>query len=216
MFERASAKCRERDVLPARRLCRFIMTEGTKTLLVSEARRFIASDCGGLPKGWRGSVDRGILQLRLVDECHGLNHGPGGSLFMVFGIAIALLTAVTPIGVSGGTMSQGVEVVSGEFGTLGRPVKQDITAKLQQLCGSSGASCSVFCSETSFGLFALGRKPLCRVTYRCPDRSTRSVEAAREELILLQCASEAPDARSVVAPATELQPPPYASPSAGR
>lgn len=134
---------------------------------------------------------------------------------MVFAAAFVMLTAATPTGIAEGQISQGVKVLSAEFGTLGRSVKQDIASKLQELCGSGGASCAVFCSETTFGLYALGHRPLCRVTYRCPDRSTRSVEAAREELILLRCGSETPDTNDGVVPTAELQPPPYAPLSAG-
>lgn len=130
-------------------------------------------------------------------------------------IAFAMLMALVPIGAAGGEASQGVEIVTGEFGTLGRPVKQDITAKLQTLCGSSALSCSIFCSESSFGLYDVGRRPLCRVTYRCFDRSTRSVEAAREEMILLQCESKALNPVDVSGHSPVLQSPAYVSAAAG-
>lgn len=81
----------------------------------------------------------------------------------------------------------GIAILAGEFGTLGNKAKLDITQRLQQLCGPGGERCEAFCSETSFGLYDLGRRPICRVTYRCPDGATRAVEAAREEPIVLVC-----------------------------
>ena len=87
----------------------------------------------------------------------------------------------------------GIAILTGEFGTLGNKAKLDITQRLQLLCGPGGDRCEAFCSETSFGLYDLGRRPICRVTYRCPDGATRAVEAAREEPIVLVCRDE-PDA----------------------
>lgn len=84
----------------------------------------------------------------------------------------------------------GIAIISGEFGTLGTKAKLDISQRLQQICGLGGDRCEAFCSETSFGLYDLGRKPICRVTYRCPDGATRAVEAAREEPIVLVCRNE--------------------------
>lgn len=80
-----------------------------------------------------------------------------------------------------------IQVVTGTFGSLGHTHKLDITARVQDLCGSGAQSCQLFCSETSFGRYALGRKPICRITYRCGAGSVRSVEAAREEPILMRC-----------------------------
>jgi hypothetical protein len=80
-----------------------------------------------------------------------------------------------------------IQVVTGTFGSLGHMRKLDITARAQDLCGSGAQSCQLFCSETSFGRYALGRKPICRITYRCGADSVRSVEAAREEPILMRC-----------------------------
>jgi hypothetical protein len=85
------------------------------------------------------------------------------------------------------TQDGGVVVLEGRFGSLGSPVYLDITARLRELCVRGAERCEVFCSETSFGRYALGKRPICRVLYRCPDRSTRSAEAAREEPIFLRC-----------------------------
>jgi hypothetical protein len=85
----------------------------------------------------------------------------------------------------------GVVVLEGRFGTLGLPTYLDITARLRELCVPGSAHCEVFCSETSFGRYALGKRPICRVLYRCPDLSTRSAEAAREEPIFLRCSDPA-------------------------
>ena len=83
--------------------------------------------------------------------------------------------------------SDGIQIVTGVFGKLGRERKLDITVRLQQLCGAASKSCNVFCSETSFGRYSLGKHPICRVTYRCGAGFVRSVEAAREEPILMRC-----------------------------
>ena len=85
------------------------------------------------------------------------------------------------------TSSDGIQIVAGVFGKLGRERKLDITVRLQQLCGTASKSCHVFCSETSFGRYHLGSRPICRVTYRCGAGFVRSVEAAREEPILMRC-----------------------------
>lgn len=82
----------------------------------------------------------------------------------------------------------GLVVLEGRFGSLGSPDYLDITARLRELCATGASRCEVFCSETSFGRYALGKRPICRVLYRCPDLTTRSAEAAREELIFLRCA----------------------------
>ena len=89
------------------------------------------------------------------------------------------------------TPGHGIAIISGAFGTLGTKAKLDISQRLQQICGLGGDRCEAFCSETSFGLYDLGRRPICRVTYRCPDGATRAVEAAREEPIVLICRDEA-------------------------
>jgi hypothetical protein len=82
---------------------------------------------------------------------------------------------------------QSLTVVTGVYGKLGRTRKLDISTQLRQLCGSEASSCTVFCSETTFGRYALGRHPICRVTYRCGADRVRSVEAAKEEPIIMQC-----------------------------
>ena len=110
----------------------------------------------------------------------------------------------------------GIKVLTAQFGTLGGNQKLDISARLQQLCGAGSVSCSVFCSETSFGLSRLGRRPICRVAYRCPDASTRSVEAAKEEPILMRCGDgDAEQVKGEVEFTTpgQPQPPPYVAPT---
>jgi hypothetical protein len=80
-----------------------------------------------------------------------------------------------------------IRIVTGSFGTLGTRRTLDIAAQLQTLCGPDAQSCRVFCSETSFGRYDLGRRPICRVTYRCGPSLVRSVEAMREEPLLMKC-----------------------------
>jgi hypothetical protein len=91
---------------------------------------------------------------------------------------------------------QGIAIVTGSFGALGRARKLDIVAALTALCGRDAPSCQVFCSETSFGRYSLGRKPICRVTYRCGDGSVRSIEAAREEPIMMRCPEREPEPKA--------------------
>ena len=126
--------------------------------------------------------------------------------------ALAGVACAAP-GRSAAQASNGISILTGEFGTLGAKRKLSIIAPLQKLCGSESDSCSVFCSETSFGRYNVGRRPICRVTFRCSDQATRAVEAAKEELIVLRCEDEqAKDASEQQAPVEQLQPPPYVPP----
>lgn len=104
-----------------------------------------------------------------------------------------------------------ITVLSASFGSIGRARKLDIAGPLNTLCAGADERCDVFCSETSFGRYSLGRRPVCRVVYRCPDASVRSVEAAREEPILLRCAATV--AETVAAQASELPPVTYTPPA---
>lgn len=101
-----------------------------------------------------------------------------------------------------------IEVLSGTFGKLGKTRKLDIAARLREVCAGADARCDVFCSETSFGRYRVGTKPICRVSFRCPDGTVRSVEAAKEELILMRC-PEVPAAEPAV---DELAPLGYTPP----
>lgn len=105
-------------------------------------------------------------------------------------LGVALTISAVPI-YPAIAQGRGITVVAAEFGSLGAKRKLDIAQPLRRLCGDNAPRCDVFCSETSFGRYALGRRPICRVSYRCPDGSTRGVEAAREELIMLRCQDEA-------------------------
>ena len=80
-----------------------------------------------------------------------------------------------------------VSIVSGTFGTIGNSRKLDISRQLTDVCGAGSQSCQVFCSETSFGRYSLGRAPICRVIYRCGAQEVRSAEAMIEEPLLLRC-----------------------------
>jgi len=95
-----------------------------------------------------------------------------------------------------------IRVVTGSFGTLGTNRTLDIAAQLQNLCGPAAQSCRIFCSETSFGRYDLGRRPICRVTYRCGSSLVRSVEAMREEPLLMKCPD--PIAETTTAPSAPL------------
>ena len=102
-------------------------------------------------------------------------------------LAIALLL---PTALVAQAPAAPIEVLSGTFGKLGKTRKLDIVAKLREVCTGADERCEVFCSETSFGRWRVGTKPICRVAYRCPDGTVRSTEAAKEELILLRCPYE--------------------------
>ena len=88
------------------------------------------------------------------------------------------------------------------YGMPGTKHVMDITARLNELCGSGARSCSIFCSDTSFGHYNVGARPICRVTYRCGAEYVRSVEATREEPILMRCPERRDEA---------LPPPPSAT-----
>ncbi len=96
--------------------------------------------------------------------------------------------------------NDGIRIITGSFGTLGNRRTLDIVARLQSLCGLEAQSCRVFCSETSFGRYDLGRRPICRVTYRCGPSLVRSVEAMQEEPLLMKCPD--PNAEPATAPSS--------------
>jgi len=104
--------------------------------------------------------------------------------------AIFLSIAATTLS-STHAASAPIVVLSGNFGRIGGKHRLDIVTPLQSLCAGTTNRCDVYCSETSFGRVALGRKPVCRVTWRCPDGDVRSTEAAKEEPILIRCSSSA-------------------------
>jgi hypothetical protein len=101
--------------------------------------------------------------------------------------AYAALLTLPSVAIAQDSVGGGITILSGVFGKLGSSRQVDMTARLQQFCGQEGTHCDVFCSETSFGRYKISRKAICRVVYRCPDGSTRSAEAAREEPILMRC-----------------------------
>jgi|GEM_PF-3992782 len=83
--------------------------------------------------------------------------------------------------------ASGIYVLSGSYAKPGSGRRIDIAARLQDLCGRQGTSCDIWCAQSTFGGRDPGRHALCRVIYRCPDGSTRSTEAGREEPILMRC-----------------------------
>jgi hypothetical protein len=104
---------------------------------------------------------------------------------LVMAVALIVTGGATPaVGADNG---QAITIVTATFGTIGKRQPLDIGARLQLLCGRGAQSCHVFCSETSFGRYRLGSAPICRVVYRCGAEFVRSVEAMREEPILMRC-----------------------------
>lgn len=120
-------------------------------------------------------------------------------------LAIVLLVPTT---LAAQTPVAPIEVLSGTFGKLGKTRKLDIVAKLREVCAGADERCEVFCSETSFGRWRVGTKPICRVAYRCPDGTVRSIEAAKEELMLLRCPYDVQPEPAI----DELAPPGYTPP----
>ncbi|HKR16887.1 MAG TPA: hypothetical protein VJM34_09375 [Novosphingobium sp.] len=122
--------------------------------------------------------------------------------FMIRAMLVALVSAAMG-GVPAGAQSRlspapavgydghGIEILSGVFGRIGKARKQDIVERAQSLCGTGANSCQLFCSETSFGRYSLGRKPICRITWRCPDGNVHAIEAAKEEPMLMRCSGPA-------------------------
>jgi len=133
--------------------------------------------------------------------------------FMIRAILVALVCAAmgcAPAGAQGrlstattaGYDGRGIEILSGVFGRIGKARKLDIVERAQSLCGTGANSCQLFCSETSFGRYSLGRKPICRITWRCPDGNVHAIEAAKEEPMLMRCSR-----RARIEPAVDELPP---------
>ena len=116
--------------------------------------------------------------------------------FILSGLPLCIIASSTCVNardsVLAATSGNGIIIISGSFGSLGQQRKLDISRRLAEVCGAGSVSCQLFCSETSFGRYNLGRAPICRVTYRCGSNQVRSVEAMREEPLLLRC----PDAEA--------------------
>jgi hypothetical protein len=104
-----------------------------------------------------------------------------------------------------------IVVLSGSFGTPNSAHLLDVAEALRALCAGAYEQCDVPCSETTFGRYQLGKRPICRVIWRCPDGNVRSGEAAREEIILMRCLRAA--SQRMEPAVDELMPPRYAPPS---
>lgn len=92
---------------------------------------------------------------------------------------------------SDGVAQPVITIISAIYGDPAKRRVVDISLRSQELCGRRALSCQIFCSDTSFGRSRVGRRAVCRVTYRCGASAVRSVEAAREELVLMRCADDA-------------------------
>ncbi len=103
-----------------------------------------------------------------------------------------------------------IVVLSASFGTLNSSQSLDVAAALRALCAGAGEQCDVPCSETTFGRYDLGKRPICRVIWRCPDGNVRSSEAMREETILMRCLRS--ESERVEVAVDELMPPRYVPP----
>ena len=106
-----------------------------------------------------------------------------GRILLAFAVSFAASSAP----VAAQTAAEQITIVAATFGRTGHGPLLDIAPTLRTLCGNASDRCDVFCSETSFGRYALRSRPVCRVAFRCPDGSLRSVEAAKEELIMIRC-----------------------------
>ena len=94
---------------------------------------------------------------------------------------------------------QGLVIISGQMGRPDGAHWMDISARLQSICGAQSPSCDIWCARETFGGHNLGRHGICRAIYRCPDGSTRSTEAARDEPILMRCPDDDVDDRHATA-----------------
>ena len=132
-----------------------------------------------------GALKNSLLNLRCPDyiarQGLGLTMSYRNALLSVALVAVGVGTAA----IAG--ESRGIVVLSGVFGQPGARGPIDIAARLQDLCGGTGASCDIWCAQSTFGGRDPGRHGLCRVIYRCPDGATRSTEAGRDEPILMRC-----------------------------
>jgi len=120
--------------------------------------------------------------------------------YYIFLAGLSILAMAQP-SFAGAIVNPHIEIVSAFYGKPGAARVVDITEKLRDLCGPGAQSCSVFCSDSSFGRYKLGHKPICRVTYRCGVDYIRSVEAWREEPVLMRC-PERHDEQATFAPAS--------------
>ncbi len=104
-----------------------------------------------------------------------------------------------------------ITVLSGSFGTLNSAHSLDVADALRALCAGADEQCDVPCSETTFGRYQLGKRPICRVIWRCPDGNVHSGEAAREDTILMRCLRAS--SQRLEPAVDELMPPRYLPPS---
>jgi hypothetical protein len=107
-------------------------------------------------------------------------------------VAVILMAGVAPVVTAAEASAQPLVILGGSFGRPDNIQGLDIAPRLRQLCADAEERCDVYCSPTSFGHRApgwrpLARGPVCRATWRCADGNVRSIEAAREEAILIRC-----------------------------
>ncbi len=103
-----------------------------------------------------------------------------------------------------------IVILSGSFGTVDSARSLDVATALRSICAGADEQCDVPCSETTFGRYQLGKRPICRVIWRCPDGNVHSGEAAREETILMRCVRAG--SGRVEPSVDEMMPPRYVPP----
>jgi len=133
-------------------------------------------------------------------------------MFICRVVATILLCAAVPEIAAAQVGPPPIEILAASFGRPGNVHGLDIAPQLGELCAGAQERCDVFCSPTSFGRHAPGSRPfarraVCRATWRCPDGNVHSVEAAKEEPILMRCIRA-----KVVEPAVDELPPPTYTP----
>lgn len=112
----------------------------------------------------------------------------------VFAIILLTLCLTFYANVADADAPDTISILSANVGKLHSPRRLDVSLRLQDLCGSHGSSCDIWCAQSTFGGRGLSKNAVCRVIYRCADGTTRSVEAARDEPILMRCPARSNEA----------------------
>lgn len=102
-------------------------------------------------------------------------------------ICPVLLAVAFPSALLAEQMRAGIEIISASFGKTNANGRQDVAGKLAAICQSATERCDVFCSPADLGVSDPGRRSVCRTTWRCPDGTVRSTEAAVHDVLPMRC-----------------------------
>lgn len=86
-----------------------------------------------------------------------------------------------------------IAIIKGSFGRPGSRRHIDIASRVQELCGTGAQSCQLFCVDALPAKPRGGSRAICRVTFSCGPALVRSVEAERDDPILMRCPDPMPE-----------------------